>query len=215
VGQRVFAIGNPFGLERTMTTGIISSLDREIPSRRRYRRIKQIIQVDAAVNPGNSGGPLLDSSSRMIGMTTAIYSKKGESAGVGFAISANTISRVVAQLIEKGRVVRPEIGIDSVYQTEQGLLISSLTPGGPAERAGLRGPQVVRRRRREGPYVYEYRTIDRAAADLIVAVDGESVRTVDDFLSAVEAKQPGQRVNLKVYREGQEVTVPVTLEASP
>jgi S1-C subfamily serine protease len=213
VGQRVYAIGNPFGLERTMTTGIISSLDRKIPSRRSHRTIKQIIQVDAPINPGNSGGPLLDSRSRMIGMNTAIYSKKGESAGVGFAIPTNTISRVVTQLIADGRVTRADIGIESVYQTEEGLLISSLTPGGPAERAGLQGPQVVRRRRRDGPFIYEYRTIDRAAADLIKAIDSERVQTVDELLTAIEAKQPGDRVVVTVHRDGQEVDVPVTLEA--
>ncbi|HIQ19702.1 MAG TPA: PDZ domain-containing protein [Planctomycetes bacterium] len=214
VGQRVYAIGNPFGLERTMTTGIISSLDRKIPSRRPHRTIKQVIQLDAAINPGNSGGPLLDSRGRMIGLNTAIYSEIGESAGVGFAIPVNTIARIVPQLIATGHVVRPEIGIESVYQTERGLLISSLTPGGPAERAGLRGPQVIRRRRREGPFVYEYRTIDRAAADLIVAVDDQPVRTADDLLTAIEAHQPGDQVVLTIIREGRQMKVPVTLEAS-
>ncbi len=170
VGQRVFALGNPFGLERTLSTGIISSLDRWLPSRRKARTIKQIIQIDAAINPGNSGGPLLDSRGRMIGMNTAIASKTGTSAGVGFAIPINTIARVVPQLIRTGRVIRPETGIARVYETEHGLLIDTLTPGGPAERAGLQGPRVVRRQKRQGPIVYEYRQIDRNAADLIVGV---------------------------------------------
>ena len=117
VGQRVFAIGNPFGLERTLTTGIIASLNRSLPSRRSRRSLKSIIQIDAAINPGNSGGPLLDSHARMIGMNTAIASKTGESAGVGFAIPASTIARIVPQLIRDGKVRRPEAGIVRVYQT--------------------------------------------------------------------------------------------------
>lgn len=214
VGQRVFAIGNPFGLERTLTTGIISSLNRSLPSRRNQRTIKQIIQIDAAINPGNSGGPLLDSRSRMIGMNTAIASKTGESAGVGFAIPINTIARIVPDLIQNGRVVRPDIGIARVYQTDKGLLIATLTPGGAAERAGLKGPQVVRRRKQEGPFVYEYRTIDRSAADLIVGIDGKRIRTADDLLTLIESKKPGDRVVLTVVRDGREVGVPVTLEAT-
>ncbi len=128
VGQRVFAIGNPFGLERTLTTGIIASLNRSLPGRRSGRSLKSIIQIDAAINPGNSGGPLLDSHARMIGMNTAIASKTGESAGVGFAIPVSTIARIVPQLIREGRVRRPETGIVRVYQTEQGLLIATLGP---------------------------------------------------------------------------------------
>jgi len=213
VGQRVYAIGNPFGLERTLSTGTISSLNRSLPSQRRYRKITQVIQIDASINPGNSGGPLLDAHSRMIGMNTAIASRTGESAGVGFAIAANTIARVVPQLIEHGRVIRADIGIARVYQMEQGLLIAALVPGGAAERAGLRGPQVVRRRRQHGPFIYEYQAIDRAAADLIVAVDGKPVRTVEDFLTIVESKSPGEKVVVTVIRQGKRVDVPVTLDA--
>jgi S1-C subfamily serine protease len=213
VGQRVFAIGNPFGLERTLTTGIISSLNRSLPSRRSGRSIKSIIQIDAAINPGNSGGPLLDSHSRMIGMNTAIASKTGESAGVGFAIPINTIARVVPQLIANGKIRRPEVGIVRVYQTEQGLLIAALAPGGPAERAGLHGPRVVRQQKRQGPFVYEYQTVDRSAADLIVAVDGKPSKTADEFLDAIESKQPGEQVILSVMRAGQLRQVPVPLEA--
>jgi len=211
VGQRVFAIGNPFGLERTLSTGIIASLNRSLPSRRTHRSIKSIIQIDAAINPGNSGGPLLDSRGRMIGMNTAIASKTGESAGVGFAIPMSTIARVVPQLIRDGRVVRPDIGIARVYQTDNGLLIASLVPDGPADRAGLQGPKVVRRQKRQGPFVYEYQTVDRAAADLIVGVDGQPTQTAEEFLSAIESKQPGDRVTLSIIRDGKEVRVPVTL----
>jgi len=214
VGQKVLAIGNPFGLERTLTTGIISSLNRSLPARRTSRSIKSIIQIDAAINPGNSGGPLLDSHGRMIGMNTAIASKTGESAGVGFAIPINTIARVVPQLIQNHRVRRPDSGIVRVYQTERGLLIATLAPGGAAEKAGLRGPKIVRERKKQGALVYETQTVDRSAADLIVAVDGKRVRTGDDFLTAVEAKQPGEQVTLTIVREGKEVRVPLKLETS-
>jgi S1-C subfamily serine protease len=214
VGQRVFAIGNPFGLERTMSTGIIASLNRSLPSRRSGRSLKSIIQIDAAINPGNSGGPLLDSHARMIGMNTAIASKTGESTGVGFAIPVSTIARIVPQLIHEGRVRRPEAGIVRVYQTEHGLLVATLAPGGPAERAGLRGPKVVRQQKRQGPFVYEYQTIDRSPADLIVGVDGKPVKTGDDFLDAVESKRAGEQVILSVVRGGQERQVPLVLDAA-
>jgi len=212
VGQKVYAIGNPFGLERTLTTGIISSLNRSLPTRS-GRTIKSIIQTDAAINPGNSGGPLLDSSSLLIGMNTAIASRTGQSSGVGFAIPAATLSRIVPQLIERGRVVRPDAGIARVYQTERGLLVAALAPGGPAERAGLRGFRIVRERRRQGPFVAEFERVDRSAADLIVGVDGVPIETVDDFLSAVESKNPGDRVLIAVERQGHRLDIPVTLEA--
>ena len=206
VGMRVYAIGNPFGLERTMTTGIISSLNRSLQVHA-GRTIKSIIQIDAAVNPGNSGGPLLDSHGRVIGINTAIASRTGQSAGVGFAIPVNLINRVAPQLIQHGRVIRPDIGIQRVYETEHGLLIARLTPNGSAERAGLRGPRVVRTRR--GPFVVE--RIDRSAADLIVEADGKKVETVDDFLSYIESKKPGQQVELTIIREGRRLRVPVML----
>ena len=214
VGQRVFAIGNPFGLERTLTTGIIASLNRSLPSRRSGRSLKSIIQIDAAINPGNSGGPLLDSHARMIGMNTAIASKTGESVGVGFAIPISTIARIVPQLIQEGRVRRPEAGIVKVYQTDKGLLIAKLASGGPAERAGLQGPKVVRQQKRQGPFVYEYQTIDQSAADLIVGVDGKRVKTADDFLEAIESKRAGEQVIITVVHGGQERQVRLVLEAS-
>jgi S1-C subfamily serine protease len=215
VGQRAFAVGNPFGLERTLTTGVISSLNRSLPSRN-HREMRSIIQIDAAVNPGSSGGPLLDSRGRLIGMTTAIASRTGQNTGVGFAIPAGTISRNLPQLINKGRVVRPDAGIAVVYQTEHGLLIAALAAGGPAERAGLRGPQIKRERKRQGPFVYETQQVDRAAADLIVGVDGTSVSTADEFLSLIESHKPGEEVTLNVVRQGQEIVVRVVLgEAEP
>ncbi len=212
VGQRVFAIGNPFGLERTLTTGIISSLNRSLPTRS-GRTIKSIIQTDAAINPGNSGGPLLDSGSRLIGMNTAIASRTGQSSGVGFAIPVGTLARIVPQLIQRGKVIRPDAGIARVYQTDKGLLVAAVAPEGPAERAGMRGFKVVRERRRQGPFVAEFERVDRSGADLIVAVAGETVRTADDFLSAIESRNPGDQVLIAVEREGHRLELPVVLDA--
>ena len=211
VGQRVYAIGNPFGLERTLSTGIVSSLDRTLPSRHGPRPMKSIIQIDAAINPGMSGGPLLDSHGRMIGMNTAIASKSGESVGVGFAIPVNTITRVMPQLIQNGRVQRSDCGIVKVFQTDRGLLIASMAPGGPAQRAGLQGPRIEERQQRQGPFIIKSQTPNWAAADMIVAVDGKPIKTPDDFLTIVEAKQPGQQVVITVIRAGQQVDVPLTL----
>jgi S1-C subfamily serine protease len=213
VGQRVFAIGNPFGLERTLSTGIISSLDRTLPSRHGPRPMKSIIQIDAAINPGNSGGPLLDSHGRLIGMNTAILSDTGESVGVGFAIPINTIARIVPQLIEKGRVQRADTGIAKVYQTDRGLLIAAMVPNGPAQQAGLQGPRIEKKQQRQGPFVSVYQTVNWAAADLIVAVDGHPIKTADDFLTAVETKQPGQQVVITVMRGNQRIDVPLTLSS--
>ena len=209
VGLRVFAIGNPFGLERTLTTGIISSLNRSLQIRG-DRTIKSIIQIDAAINPGNSGGPLADSHGRLIGMNTAIASSTGQSAGVGFAIPINLIARIVPQLIKNGKVIRPEIGISRVYQTEHGLLVAQLTPHGPAEKSGMKGPQMIRKRR--GPFVFE--RVERNTADLIIEVDGKPIKTADDFLSIIESKNPGDLVVLTAIRDGKETRVPVRLTSS-
>jgi S1-C subfamily serine protease len=212
VGQRALAIGNPFGLERTFTTGVISSLNRTLPGRNQ-RSMKSIIQVDAAINPGSSGGPLLDSHSRLIGMNTAIASKTGQSAGVGFAIPVGTISRIVPQLIANGRVIRPEIGIARVLESDHGLVIVAVTPGGPAERAGLQGFRVVRERRQLGPFVEERRRVDRSSADTIIAVDGEKVTTAEQFLLLIEAHRPGEEVELTVIRDGRLENLKVRLTA--
>jgi S1-C subfamily serine protease len=132
---------------------------------------------------------------------------------VGFAIPVGTLARIVPQLIQRGKVVRPDAGIARVYQTDVGLLVAALTPEGPAERAGVRGFKVIRERRRQGPFVAEFERIDRSGADVIVAVAGQSVRTADDFLSAVESKNPGDQVLLTVQREGHRLDVPVVLDA--
>lgn len=213
VGQRVIAIGNPFGFERTMTLGIVSSLNRSLPSRG-GRTMKSMIQVDAALNRGNSGGPLLDSRGRLIGMNTAIASSTGENTGVGFAIPVNTVARIVPQLIEHGRVVRADLGITRVLEVDQGLVVVTLAPGGPAERAGLQGFRIVRTQKRRGPLVFEEERIDRSKADLIVSVDGKPVRSADDLLSVVETKRPGDRVELGVQRENRQGVVEVVLGES-
>ncbi len=209
VGLRVFALGNPFGLERTLTTGIIGSLNRSLRTENQ-RKIRGVIQTDAAINPGNSGGPLLNKRGEMIGITTALVSRSGQSSGLGLAIPANTARRVVDELIRFGRVIRPDSGVAVVYETEKGLLVARLTPDGPAERAGLRGPQRVTIRR-GGATLFG---VDRSKADLIVAVDGRAVKSVDDLLTEVERKKPGEKVIFTVIREGATTDVAVELEPS-
>jgi S1-C subfamily serine protease len=206
VGMKVLAIGNPFGLERTMTTGIISSLNRTLPVTP-ARSIKSVIQIDAAINPGNSGGPLLDSHGRLIGMNTAIASQTGQSAGIGFAIPSNLIARVIPELIEHGRVIRPDIGITEVLQTEDGLRILRMDPEGPAVQVGLQGPAMRRVKRRFVVFESE----DRSAADLIVGVNGKDTRKVDEFLSEVESHRPGDTVVLQIIRNGESIDVSVQL----
>ena len=212
VGQRVYAIGNPFGLELTLSTGIISSLNRSLPSQSQNRMIKQVIQIDAAINPGNSGGPLLDSYGEVIGMNTAIASRSGDSAGVGFAIPVNTITRLLPQLIQNGKVVRPNLGIEQVMKTDSGLLITRVQAGGPAEKAGLNSPRVITKQRRQGAYIYEYRTLDKASAQIIIGINDEKVETPDDLLTVVESFKPGDTVNLVILQDGKKFRVPIVLE---
>ncbi len=213
VGQRIYAIGNPFGLERTMSTGMISSLNRQIPSRAR-RTMRSLIQIDAALNQGNSGGPLLNTRGQLIGMNTAIMSSSGDSAGVGFAIPVSTLERIVPQLISNGRVLRPTIGISRVYENDAGLLIVSVVSGGPAELAGLQGFRLITKTLQQGRYEYEQSSIDTSAADLIASVDGQPVRTADDLLNFIEKRQPGDTVRLGIERGGKQLTVPVQLGRS-
>lgn len=206
VGMKVFAIGNPFGLHRTMTTGIVSSLNRTLPVSR-ARSIKSVIQIDAAINPGNSGGPLLDSRGRLIGMNTAIASRTGQNSGIGFAIPSNLLKRVIPELLEHGRVLRPDVGIAEVLQTEDGLRVLRLDPDGPAAAAGVRGPSI--QRRKSGIVIWEYQ--DRSTADLIVGVNGKKTLTVDAFLSEIESHRPGDTVSLIVIRDGQPARIEVVL----
>ncbi len=214
VGQHIIAIGNPFGYERTMSTGIISSLNRQIQPNKQKRPVRSLIQIDAALNQGNSGGPLLNSRGELIGMNMAIATRSGDSAGVGFAIPINTIRRVVPQLIATGRVQRPTIGIMQVFETDRGLLVVVLTPNGPAEKAGIKGSRMERKKVRRGVLVFEHDAIDHSQSDLIVGIDGQKVKQSDDLLSVIETKKSGDQVVLSIVRGGQILQVPVILGSS-
>ncbi len=189
VGQSVFAIGNPFGLSRTLTTGIISALDRTLPTAA-GREIVGVIQTDAAINPGNSGGPLLDSAGRLIGVNTAIISETGTSAGIGFAVPVDIVNKVVPQLISKGHMPRPGIGIITVDEATAasldvaGVIIGRVLPGSSAERAELIGID------------YENRTL----GDVIVAADGREVKNIADFAEILQDFEIGATISLKVRR---------------
>jgi S1-C subfamily serine protease len=209
VGQKILALGNPFGLERTLTSGIVSSLDRSIKARN-GRTIKGIIQTDAAINPGNSGGPLLNSRGAVIGMNMAIVSQVGQSAGISFAVPINAVTRILRQLIENGRVIRADLGITKVYPTGEGLLVMALVEGGPAERAGI---LPVRVKVERGPG-YIRRTVDPDSADMIVAVEHKRVRTVEELLTEVEKNRPGDNVRVTVVRDGQPLDIVVRLGQS-
>ena len=171
--------------------------------------MRALIQIDASINQGNSGGPLFNTRGELIGMNTAIMSSDGDSAGVGFAIASSTLERIVPQLIENGRVLRPTIGIARVYETEKGLLVVSLVPGGAAEQAGIQGFELSVTKVRRGAYSYEIPRID--PKDLIIAVDGEPVSTADDLLARVENKKPHEQVVLTIVRGSTQIDVPVTL----
>jgi len=203
VGQSVLAIGNPFGLDQTLTTGVVSALGREIQSATR-RRISGVIQTDAAINPGNSGGPLLDSSGRLIGINTAIQSTSGSSAGIGFAVPVDTINRIVPQLIARGQPVRVDLGLDPIpdgwaasIDVPPGIIVGRVRRGGPAERAGLRG--LARQGR------------GYALGDVIVGVNGKPVKDMDRLLDAAEALPPGAGLELEVLREGRRIKVVLEL----
>ncbi len=210
VGQRIYAIGNPFGLERTMTVGIISSLDRSLRAKK-GRLMKGIIQVDAALNQGNSGGPLLDSDGAVVGMNTAIASRTGENTGVGFAVPANTIRRVLPQLLQFGEVRRASLGIDVFWKTANGLGIAQVIPGGPAEQAGLRGLSIERKIVRDGNRIIELVVPDRSSSDRLLAIGTTPVANTDDLQEALESYKPGQTVDVTVLRGNSKITVPVTL----
>jgi S1-C subfamily serine protease len=206
VGRKVLAIGNPFGLERTLTQGIISSNGRTLRTEN-GRLIKGIIQTDAAINPGNSGGPLLDTDGNMVGINTAIMSKSGQSAGIGFAIPVNVAKRIVPELIAHHQIARPDLGILVIQPLDVGLRVVRLQPQGPAELAGLVGQKVSVRQ--QGPFTIQ--TIDSSQADIITSIDNTVVHSVDDLLSYVEGKKPGQTVVLTILRQGKSIKVPVKL----
>ena len=207
VGQKVLAIGNPFGLDRTLTTGVISGLQRPIRAQN-WRQIEGAIQTDASINPGNSGGPLLDSHGRMIGINSQIESPSGASAGVGFAIPINIAKRVVPELVKNGEVRRPKLGIvprDVESLSNQvrlpvttGVLIWNVQPGGPAANAGLRG-------------MVQTEDGDIELGDIIVGVDGEKINNNDELYRALNNHQLGDTVSVDVFRNGARMTVPVRL----
>ncbi len=209
VGRKVLAIGNPFGLTRTLTTGIVSSLGRTLKTET-GRLIKGVIQTDAAINPGNSGGPLLDSQGKMVGITTAILSRSGQSSGIGFAIPINIAKGIIPELIANHGIIRPDLGIIAFQPTELGLKIIKLDPNGPAAQAGLSGPKLVVYQ--QGPFTIQ--SIDSTQADIIVGIDNHKIQSVDDLLSYLEKKKPGQNVTINILRNGNPKQVTVKLGVS-
>src|SRR5689334_9810453 len=190
VGQATYAIGNPFGLTRTLTSGIVSALERHLPTAQ-GREVRGVIQTDAAINPGNSGGPLVDSSGRLIGVTTAIISESGSSAGIGFAIPVDLVNRVVPQIIKNGRAPRPGIGIAAADERiaaqlgVRGVMVLGVARGSPAQKAGIQ-PWDLRRRR---------------VGDVIVALDGKPVATLSDFAAMLDDIGVGKEIALTVRRD--------------
>jgi S1-C subfamily serine protease len=207
VGQKVFAIGNPFGLDQTLTTGIISGLGREIKSVT-GRPIQDVVQTDAAINPGNSGGPLLDSGERLIGVNTAIYSPSGAYAGIGFAVPVDTVNRIVPQLIRNGSVDRPGLGIsigtDQVMRglKIEGVLVLDVPAGSAGQRAGLVGTESDP----SGRWIL---------GDVIIGLDGEKIRNTSDLYRALDGRKVGDTVELEVQRNGATREVQVTLQKLP
>ena len=207
VGQNAFAIGNPFGLDFTLTTGIVSALDRELEGRQ-GPPLRGLIQTDAAINPGNSGGPLLDSVGALIGVNTAIYSPSGSSAGIGFAVPADTVARVVPQLIATGRYAPPTLGIEvdarvnamAQRQGLSGVLVLGVTPGSAAARAGLRPARLTEAGR-------------LVPGDVLVELDGQEIASVDDLSAVLAGLAAGATVPLVVEREGRRNRMEVTLDA--
>ena len=206
VGQKAFAIGNPFGFDQTLTTGVISALGREIESVTR-RPITGVIQTNAAINPGNSGGPLLDSAYRLIGINTAIYSPTGSYAGIGFAVPVDTINRIVPQLIEYGKVIKPGLGIniapDSFVSTRlntSGVLILNVIEGGGAEKAGLKATTQSANGK-------------ISLGDIIKKVEGKNVEDSSDLFRILDSKVVGETVNVTVERDGMDLNFEVTLGA--
>jgi S1-C subfamily serine protease len=204
VGQKVLAIGNPFGLDHTLTTGVVSALGRTIKSMS-DRTIDGVIQTDAAINPGNSGGPLLDSSGRLIGINTQIVSPSGAFAGVGFAVPVDTISRIVPELIKHGKVIRPGLGV-TLFADDlarrwgiKGLVVAKVTRGGPADRGGLRGARVSTSGRVE-------------LGDIITHVDGQPVTDLDELMTALERHKIGDKVTVEYIRDNRANQVAVTLQ---
>ena len=211
VGQKVLAIGNPFGLDRTLTTGVISGLQRPIRARNN-RQIEGAIQTDASINPGNSGGPLLDSHGRMIGINSQILSPTGASAGVGFAVPVNIAKRIVPELLRSGEIRRPKLGISTrdvealkgqvELPVSDGVLIWQIAPGGPAANAGLRG-------------LTQTENGDVEIGDVIVGIDNEKVANTDELYRLLNKHAVGDQVQVQILRNGRRMSVPVRLTETP
>ena len=204
VGQKVIAIGNPFGLDQTLTTGVVSALGGEIKANN-GRTIQGVIQTDAAINPGNSGGPLLNSQGELIGINTAIYSTSGASAGIGFAVPVNIVRGIVPQLIEHGKVIRPGLGVslldDNVARRAgvRGVIIARVARGSAAQRAGLRG-------------LSENNWGQVRLGDVIIGINNKAVATYDELGTELEKYKVGDDVSVKILRNDREMTVPVELQ---
>ena len=216
VGQKVLAIGNPFGLDRTLTTGIISALGRPIETSNGII-LQEMIQTDASINPGNSGGPLINTRGEMIGMNTMIYSTSGGSVGIGFAVPIDSILQVIPELLEYGKVLRgwidftpvqlfPQLARYADLPVDKGLLVSKVESGSLADKAGLRGGERALR--------YGRRTI-YLGGDIIVEVDETEVKSIGDLYNALVDNKPGETINVKIMRGKSEVTIPVTLSERP
>jgi len=211
VGQKVLAIGNPFGLDRTLTTGVISGLQRPIRARNN-RQIEGAIQTDASINPGNSGGPLLDSHGRMIGINSQILSPTGASAGVGFAVPVNIAKRIVPELLRSGEIRRPKLGISTrdvealkgqvELPVSDGVLIWQIAPGGPAANAGLRG-------------LTQTENGDVEIGDVIVGIDNEKVANTDELYRILNKHAVGDQVQVQILRNGRRMSIPVRLTQTP
>lgn len=208
VGQKVFAIGNPFGLDWTLTTGIVSALDRSLASGSGGPAIQHLIQTDAAINPGNSGGPLLDSAGRLIGINTAIYSPSGASVGIGFAVPVDTVMRIVPQIIDKGRYIRPTLGIEvderlneriTAMLDIEGVVVLRVSRGSTAEKAGLKGATLTP----DGGIIPN---------DVIVAVQGKPVETVSRLMAIIDDFNVGDTVQLTIMRNEQPREIDVVLQ---
>lgn len=211
VGDQVIAIGNPFGLSNTMTTGIVSQIGRLLPNQESGFSIPNIIQTDAAINPGNSGGPLLDNSGNLIGMNTAIESKVGEFAGVGFAVPSNIIKKIVPVLIEKGEYDHPWLGISgttlspklaeklNLPKNFRGALINGVIKDGPADKAGIRDALYTSNR-------------EITSADIVTSIDNMPVKRIDDIIAYVsENKSVGDNVSLQIYRDGNVINIDIAI----